>query len=79
MFCRKLGREISNVRDQRECKACWNSGQKEVWYKRMVEEYGYRPGSGHRAFLLRRDCRANYLTNKPPQEHLTEGDINEAD
>lgn len=77
MYCTKLGRVINEKFYQCDCKACWNAGQWKVWRKRMIEEYGHKPGK--RQFLLRRDCRMNYLTNEPPTVGLTKSDINEAD
>lgn len=75
MYCKKRKEEIT----EQHCMDCWKTGQRKRWYKRMVEEYGYKPSSGHRAYLLRRDCRMNYWTNKPPQTRLTVGDVTDAD
>lgn len=61
MFCKQQQEEVTD----KSCNACWKAGQKQVWRKRMVEEYGYEPGRGHRVHLLRRDCRMNYLYDKP--------------
>ena len=62
MYCKKRQEELGTGRQaDLKCSVCWQGGQKAIWRKRMIEDYGYKPGSGKTAHLLRRDCRTNYL------------------
>lgn len=60
MFCKLLQKDVN----EKQCMICWRNGQKQVWYKRMVEDYGAKPGSGHTAHILRRDCMLVNVYNK---------------